>query len=164
MILGYTEPLKVSGPRHRRWLTIRKIGSHVMKLKDLQIVRLPHIEDNRGSLVFAEVEQLLPFTPKRFFVVHNVPSNEIRGEHAHKKLHEFVVALKGSVKIKIFNSESERLFELTDPTMGLHIPPKTWRVLYEYSADAILLVLASDKYDPDDYIRDIEEFRRSQFE
>jgi len=130
-----------------------------MNLADLQIVNLPLIEDERGSLVFAEVEQLLPFAPQRFFVVHSVPNSQVRGEHAHKELHEFVVALKGSVKISIMNSDAERIFVLDDPTMGLHIPPMTWRVLSEYSLDAILLVLASDKYDPDDYIRDLNEFR-----
>jgi dTDP-4-dehydrorhamnose 3,5-epimerase-like enzyme len=131
-----------------------------MNLSDLQIVKLPLIEDERGSLVFAEVEQLLPFTPQRFFVIHSVPSSQVRGEHAHKELHEFVVALKGSVKISIMNSEVERTFVLDNPTIGLHIPPMTWRILSEYSLDAILLVLASDKYDPDDYIRDINEFKK----
>ena len=131
-----------------------------MNLEDLQIVRLPLIEDDRGSLVFAEVEQLLPFAPQRFFVVHSVPHSQVRGEHAHKELHEFVVALKGSVKINIMNNDGEREFHLNDPTMGLHIPPKTWRILSDYSADSILLVLASDKYDADDYIRDFEEFRQ----
>jgi UDP-2-acetamido-3-amino-2,3-dideoxy-glucuronate N-acetyltransferase len=130
-----------------------------MKLEDLQIVRLPLIEDDRGSLVFAEVEQLLPFTPQRFFVVHSVPDRQVRGEHAHKELHEFVVALKGSVKINIMNNDGEREFLLNDPTMGLHIPPKTWRILSDYSDDAILLVLASDKYDADDYVRDFEVFK-----
>ena len=130
-----------------------------MKLEDLQIVRLPLIEDDRGLLIFAEVDQLLPFTPQRFFVVHSVPDLQVRGEHAHKELHEFVVALKGSVKINILNNDGEREFLLNDPTMGLHIPPKTWRTLSEYSADAILLVLASDKYDADDYIRDLDEFK-----
>jgi UDP-2-acetamido-3-amino-2,3-dideoxy-glucuronate N-acetyltransferase len=134
-----------------------------MKLRDLKIVEIPQINDTRGSLIFAEVEQILPFTPKRFFVVHSVPSDEVRGEHAHKELHEFVVTLQGSVKIKVLDIDGERIFELNNPTMGLHIPPRTWRILYEYSADAILLVLASDKYDANDYIRDIEEFRRSQF-
>jgi len=128
-----------------------------MNIKDLEIVRLPLIEDIKGSLIFAEVEQLLPFTPERFFVVYSVPNSQIRGEHAHKQLHEFVVVLKGSVKINIMNNDGEREFLLNNPTMGLHIPPRTWRVLSEYSSDAILLVLASDKYDPDDYIRDIKE-------
>jgi len=131
-----------------------------MNLSDLQIVKLPLIEDERGSLVFAEVEQLLPFTPQRFFVIHSVPSSQVRGEHAHKELHEFVVALKGSVKISIQNGDGGRDFHLKDPTMGLHIPPMTWRVLSEYSADAILLVLASDVYDPEDYVRDFDEFLR----
>ena len=131
----------------------------LMNLSELQIVNLPLIEDDRGSLVFAEVEQLLPFTPQRFFVIHSVPSSQIRGEHAHKELHEFVVALKGSVKITITKNEEERRFVLDNPTMGLHIPPMTWRILSEYSLDAILLVLASHKYDPDDYIRDLIEFQ-----
>jgi UDP-2-acetamido-3-amino-2,3-dideoxy-glucuronate N-acetyltransferase len=131
-----------------------------VNINDLQPVNLPLIEDERGSLVFAEVDQFLPFVPKRFFVVHSVPSSKVRGEHAHKKLHEFVVALKGSVKIVVTNNDGEREFVLDNPTKGLHIPPMTWRILSEYSPDAILLVLASDKYDPDDYIRDLREFRK----
>jgi len=130
-----------------------------VNINELHLVDLPLIVDERGSLVFAEIDQLLPFTPKRFFVVHSVPSSQVRGEHAHKKLHEFVVVLKGSVRITIMNKTGECEFVLDNPTKGLHIPPMTWRILSEYSVDAVLLVLASDKYDPDDYIRDFERFK-----
>ena len=135
-----------------------------MPLSNIEIVNIPLITDERGNLVFAEVEQCLPFEAKRFFVVFDVPSTEIRGQHAHKELHEFVVALRGSVTVSIDDKVSQKTFTLNRPTQGLHIPPKTWRTLYEYSSDVVLLVLASHKYDAADYIRDYDTFLNFKFD
>jgi UDP-2-acetamido-3-amino-2,3-dideoxy-glucuronate N-acetyltransferase len=129
-----------------------------LRVKAARLIRLPLIEDLRGKLSFGEIEQHLPFTPKRYFLVFDVPSREVRGEHAHKTLHEFLVCVNGSVSVALDDGQSRDEIKLDSPNLGLHIPPMAWRVHYKYSSDAILLVLASDIYRADDYIRDYDEF------
>ncbi len=120
--------------------------------------RMPRVVDLRGALTFGEIGRHLPFTPKRFFVVYDVPSQEVRGEHAHKALHEFLVCLRGSCAIMVDDGTNRDEVVLSDPTVGLHIPPQLWRVHYKYTPDAMVLVLASDTYQANDYIRDYDEF------
>lgn len=131
-----------------------------LRVKAARLIRLPLIEDLRGKLSFGEIEQHLPFSPKRYFMVFDVPSQEVRGEHAHKTLHEFLVCVKGSVSVALDDGQSRDEIKLDSPNLGLHIPPMAWRVHYKYSSDAILLVLASDVYRADDYIRDYDKFLR----
>jgi UDP-2-acetamido-3-amino-2,3-dideoxy-glucuronate N-acetyltransferase len=120
--------------------------------------RMPLIEDLRGAITFGEIRQHLPFEPKRFFVVFDVPSREVRGEHAHRELHEFLICLRGSCAVALDDGRSHDEVVLDTPTIGLHVPPRLWRVHYKYSPDAMLLVLCSDVYKADDYIRDYEQF------
>ena len=134
-----------------------------MRIDEPSIVDIPLIADERGNLIFAEIGQCLPFQVKRFFVVFDVPTTEVRGQHAHKELHEFVVALRGSVTISVDDRREQKSFLLNRPTQGLHIPPQTWRTLYEYSSDAVLLVLASETYNAEDYIRDYDTFLKFNF-
>lgn len=129
-----------------------------LTVKGAQLIRLPMVKDLRGALTFGEVEQHLPFTPKRFFIVHNVPSKEVRGEHAHLELHEFLVCLKGSCSFVLDDGKFSEEVTLNNPTIGLHIPPKVWRVHYKYSPEAIMLAFCSDIYNAKDYIRDYDEF------
>jgi acetyltransferase-like isoleucine patch superfamily enzyme/dTDP-4-dehydrorhamnose 3,5-epimerase-like enzyme len=131
-----------------------------LRVRGAQLLPIPLIVDLRGSLVFGEIDKHLPFKPNRFFVVFDVPGEEVRGEHAHHELHEFLICLKGSISVAMDDGESHDEVRLDDPTIGLHIPPKLWRVHYKYSADAVMLSLCSDIYRADDYIRDYEEFRR----
>jgi UDP-2-acetamido-3-amino-2,3-dideoxy-glucuronate N-acetyltransferase len=100
----------------------------------------------------------LPFEIKRYFMVFDVPNQEVRGEHAHHQLHEFLICLRGSCAIALDDGQHRDEVTLNSPTIGLHVPPKVWRVHYKYSHDAMLLVLASDLYLADDYIRDYDEF------
>lgn len=124
----------------------------------VQFVQLPIIPDLRGSLSFAEYGQYLPFVPRRYFLVYNVQSREVRGEHAHKELHQFLVCVKGSCSVMVDDGDCREEYVLNTPGTALHIPPMVWGVQYKYSLDAVLLVLASDVYNPDDYIRDYDEF------
>ena len=134
-------------------------GLPKLRAKGATLYRLSRILDLRGALTFGEIGSPLPFEPKRFFAVYDVPNVELRGEHAHKELHEFLICLKGSCSIMLDDGEYRDEMVLDTPTVGLHVPPKVWRVHYKYSADALLLVLASDVYKADDYIRDYGEFR-----
>jgi acetyltransferase-like isoleucine patch superfamily enzyme/dTDP-4-dehydrorhamnose 3,5-epimerase-like enzyme len=118
------------------------------------IHQLPAFEDIRGRLVAAEMAQVLPFTPARFFLVHAVPSAEVRGEHAHRCCEQFLVCVKGSVHVVVDDGSTRQEIVLDRPEIGIHVKPLVWGTQYKYSEDAVLLVFASQPYDPNDYIRD----------
>ena len=121
---------------------------------------LPRVDDMRGALTFAEVESHIPFDIKRFFLVYDVPSREIRGEHAHRTLHQFLMCIHGSCSVIADDGVNRREFRLDAPSRGLYLPPMTWSVQYKHTPDAVLLVLASAAYEARDYIREYSEFTR----
>lgn len=114
--------------------------------------------DMRGELLAFEFDKHLPFIPKRTFFVFNVPSEKVRGEHAHKTCHQLLVAMRGSVRVLADDGTHRQEFALESPNVGLHLPPLTWGTQYRYSADALLLVFASHGYDAGDYLRDYQSF------
>ena len=130
-------------------------GSNV---KGVELYTLPIIKDLRGSLSFAEIDQFLPFTPQRYFLVYDVKSHEIRGEHAHRSIEQFLVCVKGECSVVVDDGKNREEYILNSPGVALHIPAMVWGIQYKYSHDASLLVLASGKYDPDEYIRNYNEF------
>ncbi|MEP7102113.1 MAG: WxcM-like domain-containing protein [Burkholderiales bacterium] len=129
-----------------------------LRVRGARTVALPQVIDLRGSLSFAELGQHLPFAPKRFFVVYDVPSREVRGEHAHKELQEFLVCVKGSCSVMLDDGTVRDEILLDSPTVGLFVPAHLWRVHYKYSPDAVLIVLASAEYDAADYVREYADF------
>jgi UDP-2-acetamido-3-amino-2,3-dideoxy-glucuronate N-acetyltransferase len=124
----------------------------------VKIIQLPGAVDLRGSLTVCEIETELPFQPKRFYFVHNVPSIDARGSHAHKECHQILFCISGQVRAIVDDGSIRKEFLLDSPSKGLYMPPMIWGTQYEYSADAVLLVLASHTYDSEDYIRDYSEF------
>lgn len=156
-IVGYVEANK--SPKARL-----AVSSHTdehfgdVGVKGVQLYELPMISDLRGNLTFAETDGLLPFTPKRFFLIFDVPSKDVRGEHAHQKCHQFLVCVKGSCSIVVDDGKNRTEVLLDRPNLGLHIPPMIWATEYKYSPDALLLVLASDIYEAGDYIRNYDQF------
>lgn len=158
-IVGYAD-----SPRARLSTSARDGAASTMptlRVRGAALRQLPVIGDLRGDLTFGEVGEHLPFAPQRYFVVSNVPSEEVRGEHAHRTLHQFVVCLHGSVRCALDDGVQRDDVLLDSPSVGLHIPPLVWGTQYRYSRDAIMLVLASDVYDADEYIRDYDEFLRT---
>jgi dTDP-4-dehydrorhamnose 3,5-epimerase-like enzyme len=133
-------------------------GTSATRVRGVTLHRLPEVIDLRGSLTFAEAENQVPFQIRRFFVVYKVPSKEVRGEHAHKTLHQFLVCLHGRCHVVADDGAEREEFVLDDPTLGLYLPPMTWGIQYKYTEDAVLAVFASDWYDADSYIRDYGEF------
>ena len=121
---------------------------------------LPLVKDLRGNLSVGEFERSVPFPPKRYFLVFEVPSKEVRGEHAHKRCDQFLICVRGSCAVVVDDGTHRRQLTLDRPNLGLHIPAGVWGIQYKYSADAVLLVFASDYYDPGDYIRSYPEFQR----
>ena len=120
--------------------------------------RLPVTYDLRGNLSVGEVCREIPFEVKRFFLVFDVTNEQVRGEHAHRTLHQFLVCVHGRCCVVADDGAHRQEFILDSPNLGLYLPPMTWAVQYKYTRDAVLLALASDVYDPAEYIRDYEEF------
>jgi acetyltransferase-like isoleucine patch superfamily enzyme/dTDP-4-dehydrorhamnose 3,5-epimerase-like enzyme len=138
--------------------TPREIGSHETSVAGVRLYRMPLVEDLRGWLSFGEVQGHLPFEIRRYFLVFGVTGEHIRGEHAHKRQHQFLICVHGRVHIVADDGHNREEFVLDSPDLGIHICPMVWAAQYRYSKDAVLLVLSSDKYDVDDYIRDHTEF------
>lgn len=124
-----------------------------------QLYYMPRTSDLRGSLTVGEFDDVFPFTPRRYFFVFDVPSEELRGEHAHKTCHQFLVCVQGSCRSLLDDGKARREVVLDRPDVGLYMPPMIWGTQYRYTRDAVLLVLASHPYDPADYIRSYDEFR-----
>lgn len=122
------------------------------------LFNLPLIPDMRGNLSVFEVNKHIPFEPKRCFWIFDVPSKEVRGEHAHKELHQFLICMRGSVSVVLDDGKNRTEVILNRPNLGLHIPPMVWGIQYKYSSDALLVVHASDTYKSEDYIRSYDEF------
>jgi dTDP-4-dehydrorhamnose 3,5-epimerase-like enzyme len=137
-------------------------GSQSLRtVSSVRLVELPIITDSRGSLSFGEYADQIPFLPKRYFVVFDVPAGEVRGAHAHRTIEQFLVCVKGSVSIVVDDGRHSEQVLLNNVGAGLYIPPGIWATQRDYSPDAVLLVLSSDVYDPEEYIKDYQEFRRS---
>lgn len=130
------------------------------KVKGVTFYDMPIIPDLRGNLSVGEIGKNLPFAPQRYFVVFDVPNREVRGEHAHKTLHQFLVCLNGDCSLVVDDGREREELLLNRRSIGIHLAPLVWGVQYKFSPDAILLVLASAKYDPTDYIRDYDEFEQ----
>ena len=123
------------------------------------LVRMHSIYEPRGHLTVGEMGKGIPFVPRRFFVISDVPDESIRGEHAHRALHQLLVCLAGSVVAEVSDGAATRCVVLDVPHVGLHIPPMVWGVQHHYTRDAVLMVLASAEYDAADYIRDFAQFK-----
>ncbi len=157
-IVGYVDATRKDAappgnPSHEASAAVRP-----SRVRGVNVHRLPRVEDLRGNLTVGEFDQSIPFAVKRYFMVFEVPSVEVRGEHAHRQCHQFLICAHGSVSVVADDGTSREEFRLDDPCVGLHLPPMTWGVQYRYSPDAVLLVFASEHYDAADYIRDYQAF------
>lgn len=159
-IVGYVENRSAEGGAGWRYQAdIPNMPSITpMGVGGVTLHRFKLVGDPRGDLSVGEFEKEIPFLPKRYFLVFNVPSEKVRGEHAHYRCHQFLVCVKGSCSVMADDGHTRCEVSLTSPDMGVYLPPLTWGVQYKYSPDAVLLVFASDYYDGEDYIRDYEKF------
>lgn len=154
-IVGYVDAERASTPL----APLAKASARpLLRARGASLIAIPQVVDMRGVTSFAEIDKHLPFVAKRFFVVSDVPGREVRGEHAHKTLHEFLVCLKGSLSVVLDDGKVREEVELDSPDVGLHVPPQVWRVVYKYTPDTLMLSLCSHVYDPADYIRDYSDF------
>lgn len=134
-------------------------GRSMLGVQDVHVERFPEYSDLRGKLTAGELPgQGIPFVPQRWFLVYDVPSREVRGEHAHRLCHQFLICVSGRVNVAVDDGERRSEVLLDEPTVGIYVPPRVWASQYRYDDEAVLLVLASHPYDPDDYIREYEAF------
>ena len=128
---------------------------------DCSIVELDkHHSERKGNLSVVENGITLPFDVKRVYYLYDVPGGESRGAHAHKELEQLIVAASGSFKVTLDDGKVKRTFFLNRPYQGLYVKPGMWRDLEDFSSGAVCMVLASEVYQAEDYIRDYQEFLR----
>lgn len=123
----------------------------------VEIISIPKVEDYRGNIAIIE-NAVLPFEIKRVYYLYDVPSSAHRGGHAHKDQMEFLVPLSGSFDVVVKDGKSAQTITLNKPDKGLLLPINIWRELENFSSGAVCLVLASDVFNEDDYIRDYTDF------
>jgi UDP-2-acetamido-3-amino-2,3-dideoxy-glucuronate N-acetyltransferase len=125
----------------------------------VHVHRFPEFADLRGSLTSGDLpSDAVPFVPVRWFFVYDVPTREVRGEHAHRVCHQFLICVSGQVVVALDDGTHRGEVVLDGPTLGLYVPPMTWSSQFRYDAQSVMLVFASHSYDPDDYIREYESF------
>ncbi len=126
---------------------------------DCSLIELPRIKiDRAGNITTVSNNIEVPFVIKRIFYIYDIPGGENRGAHAHKTCHQFLVAASGSFEIEVDDSNIRRTIVLNRPYFGLHVPPGIWAAEKGFSSGAICLVLASEKFDENDYIRDYQQY------
>ena len=131
-----------------------------MPLSDCKILELPVVHDRRGNLTFVEEFKHIPFDLKRVYYLYDVPGGSQRGGHAHKNLHQLIVAMSGSFDVVLDDGKDKTRFHLNRSYQGLYICPMIWREMDNFSSGSVCMVLASDFYDEQDYFRDYSEFMR----
>lgn len=128
-----------------------------------RVIELPKIQDPRGSLTFIEASHHIPFNIQRVYYLYDVPGGAERGGHAHKELHQLIVAMSGSFDVIIDDGMNKQRIHLNRSYYGLYICPMIWRELNNFSSGSVCMVLASNRYDEQDYYRDHAEFRQARW-
>ena len=128
------------------------------KFENCRLIQLPKISDPRGNLTFIEGNQHVPFDIKRVYYTYDVPGGSDRGAHAHKRLHQLIIAMSGSFDVVLDDGFQKKRFHLNRSYFGLYVCPMMWRELDNFSSGSVCLVLASELFDPDDYYRDYDLF------
>ena len=131
---------------------------HSMNWNEPQIIDIPIAHDQRGNLSVVEGGELIPFDIKRLYYLYDVPGGENRGSHAHKDLEQLIIAASGSFRVTLDDGKCKRSFFLNRPYQGLYVKPGMWRNIEDFSSGAVCMVLASEVYQAEDYMRDYEEF------
>lgn len=129
-----------------------------MSLEDCKLIELPKISDPRGNISFVEGGQHIPFDIKRVYYLYDVPGGSDRGSHAHKNLHQFIIAMSGSFDVELDDGKEKKRYHLNRSYYGLYVCPMMWRYLDNFSSGAVCMVLASEHYSEADYIRDYSDF------
>ena len=163
-IINYTLPESADRDRASVFSASDRMeaGAHLHEVRlgvgDCALLRLPSFEDIRGRLTAIEHDTEFPFITKRSFLVYSVPSNRVRGEHAHRNCKQILIAIHGSISVFLDDTVNQAHVRLDGPSIGLYVPEKIWAMQHRFSSDGLLLVYASHAYDADDYIRSYKEY------
>jgi len=122
-------------------------------------INLPVFGEPRGNLTFVEGKKHIPFSIERVYYLYDVPGGAHRGGHAHRGLHQLIIAMSGSFDVLLDDGDQKRLYHLNRSYIGLYVAPMVWREIDNFSSGSVCMVLASSRYDEDDYYRDYDEFR-----
>lgn len=133
-----------------------------LSLRDCRILQLPKISDTRGNLTFIEGGEHVPFDIRRVYYLYDVPGGAERGGHAHKALHQLIVAMSGSFDVVLDDGREKRRFHLNRSYHGLYVCPMIWRELDNFSSGSVCMVLASNHYDESEYYRDYGDYIDAQ--
>lgn len=137
----------------------REPGVTPLGVRGVHLQRFPEFSDLRGRLTAGELpNESVPFVPQRWFLVYDVPSREVRGAHAHRVCHQFLICVSGQVSVAVDDGTQRAEVLLDEPTVGLYVPPYIWASQFRYTDQSVLLALASHRYDADDYIREYDVF------
>ena len=139
----------------------KNVWSEPTGVRGVDLYHFPWVQDPRGDLTVGEFGRGFPFQPKRYFIVFGVSPGTLRGEHAHKHCHQFLVCAQGSCNALVDDGTTRREIILDSPSFGIHVPPMIWGTQHSYSTDGALLVFASEYYDPNDYIREYGAFQNA---
>ncbi|MBP8959667.1 MAG: WxcM-like domain-containing protein [Bacteroidales bacterium] len=131
---------------------------------DCSVITVPRVNNRAGNISIVEGLKNLPFEPKRVFYLYDIPAGEARGAHAHRTCHQFIIAASGCFEVNIDDGINNKTVVLNRPFYGLHIPPGIWAHELNFSSGAICLVLASEKYNKDDYIREYAYFKKWKYD
>ena len=129
-----------------------------MALSDCRIIELPKIQDSRGNLSIVEAGRQIPFDIKRVYYLYDIPGGAARAGHAHRKLHQLMIAMSGAFDVTLDDGKERKKFHLNRSYVGLYIAPMTWRDLDNFSSGAVCMNIASEYYDEADYMRAYDEF------
>lgn len=157
-IAGYVNRSEAVAPRPAQDISSADPGMTPCSVAGVTIHRLRTAGDLRGQIAFGSFDRDIPFAARRFFIVHDVPSKDVRGEHAFRTGRHFLICISGSISVVVDDGRQREEIVLDSPAIGISVPPMVWTVRYRHSADAVLLAFASNDYDAADYIRDYEEF------
>jgi hypothetical protein len=135
-------------------MAIPQIKPSGVSLRGCELIDLPKIADPRGNLTFIEAERHIPFAIQRVFYLYDVPGGAERGGHAHRMLHQLIVAMSGSFDVILDDGTQKKRFHLNRSHYGLYVCPMIWRELSNFSSGSVCMVLASNPYDEEDYYRD----------
>lgn len=129
-----------------------------MTLSNCKLIEIPNYFDTRGCLSVVESNRGIPFDIKRIYYLYNIPAGKTRAAHGHLSLHQLMIAINGSFNVLLDDGSEKREIKLNKPSQGLYICPLIWRDLYNFSDDAVCMVLASEFYDEADYFRNYQDF------